>query len=384
MAARRPQLHALTGLRFLAALHVTAYHLYYEVFGGQGAPALLHGVLASGYVGVSLFFVLSGFILAYNYLDEPFATAEARSRFWSARFARVYPVYALGLVLSLPFVLRWTTNRLGQGEVATEQLASLVLAPLLLQAWTPWTAIVWNSPGWSLSVEAFFYALFPALSPRIAALRGAALRRLALGACALALLPPALYWLVDPDGLGSSAGPYHSGTWLQLIRFHPLARVPEFLLGITTAALLREHPRSGAAAARWAGAATVLVLAVLTQSDRLPFPLLHNGLLAPAFALLIYGLAQSNGPFARALGSPPAILLGEASYALYLLQVPILLWVHRGARAFGIELGWEVACAQLVLLLGTSMWVFRWVEEPARRWLRARLGGGATLVRAEP
>ncbi|WP_216623207.1 acyltransferase family protein [Corallococcus exercitus] len=95
MASSRQHLDALTGLRFLAAAHVVAYHVYHLVFTGTEAPPGLHGLLDSGYVGVSFFFVLSGFILGYNYLERPPDTHEARKAFWVARFARVYPVYAL-------------------------------------------------------------------------------------------------------------------------------------------------------------------------------------------------------------------------------------------------------------------------------------------------
>src|SRR5262245_1529969 len=67
-APRRPALPALTSVRFLAALHVVVYH-FFLVFPSR-LPWLVAGVIGAGYTGVSFFFVLSGFVLAYNYLDD--------------------------------------------------------------------------------------------------------------------------------------------------------------------------------------------------------------------------------------------------------------------------------------------------------------------------
>lgn len=146
----------LTSLRFFAAIWVVFFHLS----GPRGLiltdPATLrplYNLVRTGYVAVGIFFVLSGFVLAYTYRGE----FSAR-QFWTARIARIYPVYFLGLVLILPVVvasvLRHMTTWLWAG-------GSGLACVLLLQSWCPRTALAWNHPGWSLSVEAFFYLLFP-------------------------------------------------------------------------------------------------------------------------------------------------------------------------------------------------------------------------------
>ena len=87
LAANRPRLPALTSLRFFAALHVVIFHLY-SIHVTEG-PAWYRNLSSLGYVGVSLFFVLSGFILVYTYAGRAWTAVT----FWQARIARIYPAY---------------------------------------------------------------------------------------------------------------------------------------------------------------------------------------------------------------------------------------------------------------------------------------------------
>src|SRR6266853_1107259 len=93
----RPRLPALTSLRFFAAFHVVIFHFQaMQIFIG---PAWFQKLSSIGYVGVSFFFVLSGFILVYTYAGRD---TPARD-FWRARFARIYPAFAFSLLLTGPF-----------------------------------------------------------------------------------------------------------------------------------------------------------------------------------------------------------------------------------------------------------------------------------------
>src|SRR5688572_17859609 len=188
----RTAIASLTGIRFFAAIHVVFFHY------APGLPHYLGNVVQNGYLAVGLFFVLSGFVLTYNYGDRKI---EPR-RFWLARFARIYPAYLLGFLLIAPAVI----VRL-QGD-PVKLAASGVAAAALLQGWIPGLALVWNGPGWSLSVEAFFYLLFPLMLPVLARLSTRGLW-LAGGACCL---------------LAALAG--------ERFMYVPLFRLPEFGLGI--------------------------------------------------------------------------------------------------------------------------------------------------------
>ena len=120
--------------------------------------------LSNGYLAVALFFLLSGFILSYTYEGHVEGRKEFAS-FWEARFARIYPVYFLALLLALPFQHRLTLGS-----------ASSVI--FMVQAWNPlhreWAGS-WNYPAWSLSVEAFFYVFFPFIQRQISRMSDRAL-----------------------------------------------------------------------------------------------------------------------------------------------------------------------------------------------------------------
>ncbi|NOK14937.1 acyltransferase family protein, partial [Corallococcus exercitus] len=161
-SAPRPSLPALTGLRFFAALHVVAFH----VTPREGRPGWLGALLDNGPASVTLFFILSGFVLAQAYLGSASPGPVSRRAFWVARLARIYPVYLLGLVLEAPpFFLAVLRQENGWTLPALQRLLGVGAAVTsLTQAWIPPAACAWNCPGWSLSAEAFFYLLFPVLA----------------------------------------------------------------------------------------------------------------------------------------------------------------------------------------------------------------------------
>ncbi len=150
LTLHRAPLPALTGVRFLAATQVVLYHFGSGFAQRHHLPRPLTNLLTNGWTAVTLFFILSGFILSYTYSGQ-IAGRGGKLRFWEARFARIYPVYLLALLLSWPF----------RGDPGLG-LSMAVLT--MVQAWNPFHVNyggAWNSPAWTLSTEAFFYLLFP-------------------------------------------------------------------------------------------------------------------------------------------------------------------------------------------------------------------------------
>lgn len=210
-------LSALTGLRAIAAYFVLLFHYGSSFANSIGVPRPIGKILSNGYLGVSFFFVLSGFILAYNY-RRPLTTWSAKKAFFLARLARVYPVYLVALLASY-FV--------GSRYVESVSIGAMPQF-LLLQSWSPYTASIqyWNGPGWTLSVEALFYVSFPlaialAASTSDKRLGGAAC--LLASAIVIAQTPAYGFERSAPAGLG----------WVPL----PLLRLPEFLLGVSLGVL---------------------------------------------------------------------------------------------------------------------------------------------------
>jgi peptidoglycan/LPS O-acetylase OafA/YrhL len=352
----------------MAALQVLVYHAYPHDRG----PLWLRPLIGSGYVGVGLFFVLSGFILSYNYEDALRAGGVSWVAFWRARFARIYPVYLLGLLVAIPPFFLYER---GPADVVRRLGMNVVASLFMLQSWSPRTACGVNCPGWSLSVEALFYLVFPAVALLMLRVPRRRLPGVAAIASGVALLLPLLYLALRPDGHGA-LGPMAGGPWLMRLKYHPLSRLGEFVLGMAAGSIfLRREPP--AMERRWLEAVPIAgIVCALAASATIPYPLMHNGLLAPLFALLVYRLAVGAGPLARILAGRIWERLGAASYAMYIFHVPTGNWLALAYRGLGYEPGAEAALLLMTAAsLAVALLVFRYVEEPARKWLRK---GGRT------
>jgi peptidoglycan/LPS O-acetylase OafA/YrhL len=384
----------LTSLRFFAAMHVLAFHNHLDVL--TDTPAGIRNIIRAGYVSVSLFFVLSGFILAHTYLGDRENVALDRRFFWFASLARIYPLYLIGLLLAAPFVLEAHFN---SGKPAWSALKILVMGGSccsLTQSWIPPLAVVWNGPGWSLSAEAFFYLLFPFVSPFIWRLNKRRTLIALAGLWVLSLVPPVLCWFAPIAGFSDCpATVAPSPSWVsKLVGFNPLLRLPEFLLGIALGRLFvlqkqesstvisGQEPRTIVSGRLLPWAALAGILSLLACGSWIPYPFLHNGLLDVLFAVLIYGLARDGASMGRHalqatrfLSLPFFVLLGEASYAIYILHVPLRTWMYRILDSVhpGIHPSLPLFAVYTILTLAISVLVFKAIEEPARRMIRRKL-----------
>ena len=381
--SQRP-LPALTGVRFFLALWVVIYHHVPPIESVLASfPALLgacEALLHTGYSAVTAFFVLSGFVLAYNYDLSRAPTPSSTRSFAIARFSRIYPAYAVGLLLLVPLAL----YRLSEGiEIAppAEEWGDFLLNAALLQAWLPQAALTWNFPGWSLSNEAFFYACFPLLGFWLWRSRHTALLVLVLWglACAAPLAAvwwPAYHWgdvpattLILPKGMS---------IWANVVRYNPLLRLPEFCCGILLAKLYFAMPVSHPLQGRgyWLYLpCTLITLAVLINGTHIPYPLIHNGLLVPLYGGILLGLALGGGILARFLSTSPLLLLGNASYSLYILHAPTYQWLDIAFRRLldRDPHGWLWFFSYLIIIIGGACVFYKLIEEPLHRALRSAL-----------
>jgi peptidoglycan/LPS O-acetylase OafA/YrhL len=364
----RPHLPALSGFRALAALHVFAFHFLPWTW--RATSPLATGLVHAGYVSVSALFLLSGFVLAVNYPDP--LDGDGRARFMVARIARIYPSYLAALLLYVPVAIdEWFggTPPLPLPPAMGFTLTA-ILAATLSQAWLPWTARLWNAPGWATSTIFFGYALFPALTGALGRVRSRRLLLLAAGAWLAGLVPAALYLGLAPEGASASTGT--QGPLVDLLKHHPIARVGEFLAG----AVLGLWWVRGGRRLRvpgWATAAAALAsLALATLSPPLlPYALVHNGLLSPLLAVMLVGLASGQGALARALAARPLVTLGGAGFAIYVLQWPVWFVAERIALPLGVDTlsgSWFLAVGAALCLFAVG-WT-RWFERPLRRAIR--------------
>jgi peptidoglycan/LPS O-acetylase OafA/YrhL len=242
----------------------------------------------------------------------------------------------------------------------------------LTQAWTLSRVSIsdttlLNNPSWSLSTEAFFYLSFPLIIWAAVRLPVRALLTLAFGVWALLLVPQ---WLVAAH-LAPTA-------WtLELVYKNPLFRLNEFVVGVAFGLWYLRRP-AWAREARLSWLLVGLLFASLAFGLRVGVPrlLLIDGLLAPVFAALLVTLGSGTGP-ARWLTAKPLVALGEASYAMYMLHYPVALYLVELGLRVGSATHFVATTAATILV---SLLAYRFVEDPARRWLR----GVSVRVRPAP
>lgn len=354
------QLPALTGLRIFAALLVYASH----VGPPAGAPEVVRTFLASGYMGVTIFFVLSGFVLALNYLDR-LRRPNGRGIYGYivARIARVYPLY---LLILLYIMVRQ--------QAAGGALDDWWKHALAIQAWDPSTAVAFgfNGPGWSIGVEFFLYACFPLLAPLVVRLRTPRATLVAVAGVVAAMLAATLWFAATSRGALPLSDPGSSHRWLYRT---PLLRLGDFALGMLAAQLflqLRHHPRAIRAGAPLTLAAVLVIVALMAWPANLNSVWSWDiGYALPA-VVLMFGLAVAPlGRIAKLLSLPFVVMLGEASYAFYLAHQQALGFLAGGRWSADFSLttvAYEALTLGAILCLAVGLHIV--VERPARTHLR--------------
>jgi peptidoglycan/LPS O-acetylase OafA/YrhL len=356
---RKPApLKALTGLRCFAAINIVLFHFSDPKWFGFLAP-----VVNAGFISVSYFILLSGFVLAYNYQERARNGELDRKRFWEARFTRIYPIYFLSLLLSLNLL---------SGEYQTHTHAmfwtGVVLTPLLLQGFVPAIATFLNTPAWTMSAEAAYYVIFPWVAKWKRPQRIAPHLMKMAGVWALGLVPGALYIAFNPDGI-AHPDRWSYGPWLSALKYTPYSHVFGFVFGVMLADLDRMIERT-ARLRLWLGIfgfGGIYVL--LSLASRMPYPIMHDGLLMPLFGCIVLGLAGEN-PLARALGVRPLVFVGEASYCLYLLHFNLWNMIHGSHVLEATGLIRFDPWISYVLLIALSIFALYFIEKPAQRKLR--------------
>ncbi len=359
--ASRSRLPALTGLRAFAACNIVFFHFSNPQWFGPFAP-----IVDNGYTAVSFFLLLSGFILSYNYSARAQRGELVHWRFWVARLSRLYPIYAFALLISLGMLHdEWAARSHGRF------FAGLVLTPLLLQGWSPTLSTFWNTPAWTMSTEAFFYLVFPfAVRWRRPQTTPGTLLLLALF-WALGLTLPLLYMHFHPDG-DLHPGRYTEGFWIRALKFSPPPHLPSFLFGMTLADLDARLSRSGRLRFALGLIGVAGVYTVLCFGDRLPYVLLHDGLLMPLFGCGILGLAGEN-PIARFFGFAPFVALGQASYCLYILHFNLWTLIHQSGLLQRSGLARFDPWVSYALLAAGAGAALMLIERPAQRRIRKLL-----------
>jgi peptidoglycan/LPS O-acetylase OafA/YrhL len=348
------RLPSLTGARFVAACMVFCFHSF-ALFplAAPGTEKIPDTLFGAGYSGVTFFFALSGFVLAWSM--RPTDTVPA---FWRRRFFKIYPNHLLTFLASA--VLLATVDK------ATLDKGDGVLNLLLLQAWHPGLAHrnSYNPVSWSLSCEALFYFCFPLLNKLIDKVRPERLWYWTILSAASVICLPAVAGLLfdnPPFPQGYNAKPF----WI-VYQFPP-TQMLTFIFGIFLAKLVlsgqRLPLRFGGAMALAVGAYFVMPL----------FPTLYQfgAVMVFPLGLVIAGAAVADIERQRTfLGSRWMVLLGDISFAFYLWHYLVLSYGHHYLGA-GQHWSTPTALAVMLLLFAVTVllsWLtFRFFELPILR-----------------
>ena len=340
----------LTSLRIVAALWVLAYHFRDHL--GLDVDRL--GLVAKGYLGVDLFFILSGFILSHVYLGRVEARRFNYGSFLWARLSRIYPVHLVTLAATIAIWL--VAMKLG-AQFSPVAFDPRVLPQhlLLVHAWGTTPSVQWNFPSWSISAEWFAYLLFPITAALVLALRRAAWLTVLL---ALGL------FLAMVLGLETIGLPLSEVTRLGFIRI-----VPAFLFGAALYRLGASTTLPRYAVLFGASVAAVWIVAAASQS-------LSDVVIWPAFGLLIFSLAEASKTRSRGvLGAAWLVYLGEVSYSVYMTHLPVdIAYFHaldRIAPDLSGAAAWAAWAGVFAATLLVSIATYHLVERPARNWMRA-------------
>lgn len=362
--ARLPRnIHALTGLRGVAALWVYIFHLL-TISAAFGQQFLFKGsaVLVAGWTAVDLFFVLSGFVLLHAHrADVAIVDRATYLGFMGSRLLRVYPLSIVATLLSAVLLLSSQHLWLVLTKIGKEDLSllSFLRTVTLSTRWTVPGSSSWNEPIWSLSVEVIGYALF---LPIAAMVRRCGTRLLAAGVV-LSVFAVLLYLALTGDLTRNDLT--NPGAFVRMICY--------FSAGIFLRELVERLPAVSDRTADLVGLAASLGLLVVVE---VPGLLGFSGI---AFVLVVFAVCYGRGRLAAILASAPAMLLGRLSFSLYLLHV-IPVWYY--ASTFGpvlTPLSYVIGMMALTAaLLAVSWLLHHGVERRTHAWGRrvaARFGG---------
>lgn len=334
----------ITFTRFVAALAIVISHFNKDLF-LYHLPYVSEVFLRAN-VGVSYFFILSGFIMIIAYhRKERIGYAD----FYRNRFARIYPLYVIGLLLY------FITRHSGFNGY------NLVLYLSGLQSWIPGKAMILNFPGWSISVEFLFYLLFPFLCNRYYSKNNKSIWVIA-----------GIIWLTTQV----FSNLYVHSSWYEgphtesheLGFYFPMLHINEFLAGNLAGLLfIKKSVRKN-----YDIEIIVLVMVILLSLVFIPLNF-HNGLMAVFFIPLIFLISRNTGKLTKIFSWKPLEYSGEISYAMYIVHIPVL-YILRAALIsakydFSNDLIFLIYIPVLILM---SALLYEAVEKPLRNILKSK------------
>lgn len=302
-------LDGLTVMRGLFAIYVLFFHI--SIRGGIHSNHWISTMVSNGAVSMSFFFLLSGFVLAYSYEGKVIEYKE----FITRRILRLYPAYLLFGLITLPELLTLPGKEIVSG---------LILFLTSTQAWVYQSTSSWGFSGsWTVSVELFFYMLFPIMLPIIQ--RNLKLSLFTALALTSLLIPLSESFTIDYSPIRAV---YYST---------PIYRLPEFIFGVALGIAYKSGFRVNQYQAAIAFVAMLIVLLIEKNYGYM----LYNIVTVPAISVLIVYMSNINICKIRIM--KPFMYFGTMSYSFYLMQVAMFIYIDNDdylKQAVNSNTGW--------------------------------------------
>ena len=339
------RINQLTFTRFVAAIAIVIFHFGRETF--LFTNDSLSIIFAQANIGVSYFYILSGFvmIIAYNHKLTINAVEYLKNR-----FARIYPLYlfSIGLCVFMFLLLNEFS------------LTNFLLNVFMIQSWVPGKALTLTYTGWSLAVELFFYVLFPFLFNRL--YQKFKLKTIAIGIIVFWIVSQVIFHLVIADA---------SELMERFYYYLPILHLNEFLVGNLAGIVFMRNLNK---VRRNYDLLLLFNLVLMYLAFKYDLGLTyHNGLFAVLFVPFIYFLSSNSGNVTKVFSTKPFVFLGEISYGIYILQVPVwgLITDYRLEKYLGIEKAGEYNFyIKFIILLVVSSMTYLWIEKPMRKKIK--------------
>jgi peptidoglycan/LPS O-acetylase OafA/YrhL len=346
----------LTFTRFIAIIIVLFFHgsggVYYQAL----SAIIPSAILISATTSVTYLYVLSGFVMSLVYFrpQEKFVVGK----YWTSRILRLYPLYIISFLLVCYYYIDY---------IARIKPQKIFANVFVLQAWWPPYAESFNYAAWSMTVEFFFYIIFPFFT--MWAYRQSTKK--------LIWLSVAL-WVVSQT--------VHKILWAgyfpeaeNFLVYFPIFHLSSFILGAVAGIWFLREGRDQVITTRTSllflmGSVSRVSIYIVASSKYLQFPHgleLMTGLLAPVLTVIITALALDKSRLSTFFNNPALVALGDTSYGLYILHVPFI-WIYQRALENSSLLNPQLIFDYtfVPLMIGSGLLIHYYIDTPIRSWLK--------------
>lgn len=340
-------IRTLTSLRIFFALMVFGAHCYV-----LDSSFDAH-IFKEGFVGVSFFFVLSGFIIAYNYQEKLLAKTTTKRTFWVARIARIYPLHLLTLLIAA------CIGGYVQYSDTADWFKHFIASTFLLQPFIPSADYFFsfNSPSWSLGCEQLFYFCFPLFIPFLNSRKRIIITLLVC-----------LLWMLT--GMFFTPEEQIKAYWY----VNPVTRLPDFLVGVLLYQFYKSfcHKKISYSTGTLleVGAIALFLLFYLSAAN-IPKVYRYSCYYWIPVSLLILVFSLQKGGVSWLLSTQYLVIGGEISYSFYLIHLFIILTYSKMATIYQLPTQWTISVPIIFCItIALSLLSYYYFEKPANKWVK--------------